>query len=406
MVISFDVTGSMMPVLATVRDNLERLTQTIFASVTPDQGSVAGAGEGSAMSASPSTRMMVFAHGDYDSRPYQVMSTPGFISDPAEVARFIRTIPSVTNGWNEGENYEEVLDRCCSLDWRPEARKLLILVGDDLPHPPHFPLNTRNLDWRAAGKMLAEMDVRVYAVQCASMEVRRAAPFYRELGRFHRLSRSIQLSQFYMMSELVLGIFHAANDDLDALALHEDSLRQRGCHSRNIGRAFAVLRGEEADPDEDEEGATPSGKRARVAAGSSRGAAAGSAPSTDPAAASHLEPVAEGRFQLMPVRSDVTIKAFVESTGARFKAGRGFYELSKPESIGPQKEIVVERRATGDMFTGQAARTLLGIAAGATSKRNPRSLGSQLQEYRVYIQSTSYNRKLIGGTMFLYELDQ
>ena len=368
MVISFDVTGSMMPVLAAVRDNLERLTQTIFA---------CGSSAGSAPSA---TRMMVFAHGDYDSRPFQVMSTPGFSSDPSEVARFIRTIPSVTNDWNEGENYEEVLDRCCALDWRPEARKVLILVGDDLPHPPHFPLNTRRLDWRASAKVLAEMDVRIFAVQCASMAIARAQPFYRELASFHRLSRSIMLSQFYMMSELVLGIFHAASDDLQALRDHETDLRQRGHHSHNIARAFAVLRGEEPDAD-------PSDGTA----------------GSDPQA---LEAVPEGRFQVMPVHSAVVIKAFIESTGVRFKAGRGFYELTKAETVGPQKEIVVQRRATGEMFTGKAARSLLGIADGAGQvKLGPQTIPAQLLDYRVFIQSTSYNRRLVGGTMFLYELD-
>jgi hypothetical protein len=39
MVVSFDVTGSMMPVLAAVRDNLDRLTATIFAADREQVGS-------------------------------------------------------------------------------------------------------------------------------------------------------------------------------------------------------------------------------------------------------------------------------------------------------------------------------------------------------------------------------
>jgi len=369
MVVSFDVTGSMMPVLAAVRDNLDRLTATIFAADREQGGS------------GPPTRMMIFAHGDYDATPYQVTSTSGFTSDPAAVSAFIRGVQSVSNNWNEGENYEEVLDRCCALDWRPDARKLIVLVGDDLPHPPHFPQNTRKLDWRASGRRLAEMDVRCYAVQCASGGVERAKPFYRELAGFHRFGRYLLLDQFYMMSELVLGIFHAASDDIDALRDHEAELLRTGRHNRHMAQAFATLRGE--DP-------------------TTGGAATAAA---DPGA---MVPVAEGRFQMMPVREPVVIKPFVEAAGVRFKAGRGFYELTKPESVGLAKEVVLERRATGEFFTGDAARALLGLnPTRATSRISPTAAAQRpiFAEYRIFVQSTSYNRRLMPGTMFLYEVD-
>jgi hypothetical protein len=398
-VISFDVTGSMMPVLAAVRENLDRLTATIFASGA-GAGTIALRPSGSGNPADavalrarhPSTRMMVFAHGDYDSTPYRVISTKGFTDDPHRVSGFIRSVSAVTNGWNEGENYEEVLDRCCALDWRPEARKLLILVGDDLPHPPHFPQNTRKLDWRRSIQHLAEMDVRCFAVQCASMSIARAESFYRALAAAHRLGRYVLLSQFYMMSELVLGIFHAASDDMVALREHEAELQRTGRRTRNMARAFAALRGEEENP---AAGAAPAGPAAPAA-----GAHA------DPGA---LQPVPEGRFQLLPVGASVVIKAFVEATGARFKAGRGFYELTKAESIGHEKEIVLERRATGEFFTGDGARGLLGIGRQqrATYRISPTAAAHRpiFAEYRIFVQSTSYNRRLMPGTMFLYELD-
>lgn len=367
-VISFDVTGSMMPVLNAVRENLERLTATIFAA------EMGGANPGEA-----STRMMIFAHGDYDAEPYQVTSTPGFTSDPAEVAAFIRGVGSVRNGWNEGENYEVVLDRCCSLDWRPGARKLLILVGDDIPHPPHFPENRERLDWRASGRRLAEMDIRCFAVQCAAGGVDRARGFYQELAGFHRLGRYLLLSQFYMMSELVLGIFHAASDDMEALRVHEAELRRTGRHNRSMAQAFATLRGE--DPDEASLSALP---------------------------LTTMNPVAEGRFQMMPVAAEVVIKPFVEAAGVRFKAGRGFYELTKAESVALTKEVVLERRATGEFFTGEAVRALLKLnPSRPTTRISPTAAAHRdiFAEYRIFVQSTSYNRKLVPGTMFLYEVD-
>lgn len=229
-VISFDVTGSMMPVLTTVRQNLSRLTATIF------------------QASSRPVRMMVFAHGDYDSSPYEVMHTPGFTSDPAEVEHFIKGVGSVNNGWNEGECYEVILDECTRLDWNPDAKKLIILVGDDLPHPPHFPQNSKKLDWKQTAQHLTEMDVCVFAVQCSSLDVRRAQPFYRQLASYHRHSKYIQLEQFYMMSELVLGIFHSLSDNLEGLDRHQEQVARSGMMTANMSRVFATLRGEEGSP--------------------------------------------------------------------------------------------------------------------------------------------------------------
>jgi hypothetical protein len=406
--ISFDVTGSMMPVLATVRENLERLTATIFAGQGRD------------------VRMEVIAHGDYDSRPYQIMSTNGFTRDPAEVAAFIRSVRAVTNDWNEGEAYELVLERCKGLAWRPEAKKLLVLVGDDLPHPPHFPQNAARLDWEAAARYLAEMDVCIYAVQCASsMPLARARPFYEKLASFHRRSRHVQLDQFYMMPELVLGIFHAASDDLGALAEHEARLAREGRRTRGMARTFAALRGEAAEGGEAEEPPTsigilrtdPSGANAAdadpepgsplaaVAAAFAADAAFASPPGLGSAATptSALAPLPPGRFQAMPVPADCSIRSFVEGMGIRFRAGRGFYELTKTEEVSARKEVVLERRADGDMFTGDAALRLLGVPAGGKARVSPAHPASSA--FRIFVQSTSYNRRLLGGTRFLYELD-
>ena len=94
-----------------------------------------------------------------------------------------------------------------------------------------------------------------------------------------------------------------------------------------------------------------------------------------------------------------SIKEFVSRNSLVFKAGRGFYEFTKPENISHKKEIVLQERATGDMFTGAEACRMIG--AGGPGKIAPASLA----RFRVFVQSTSYNRVLVGGTGFLYEVD-
>ena len=43
-----------------------------------------------------------------------------------------------------------------------------------------------------------------------------------------------------------------------------------------------------------------------------------------------------------------------------FRAGRGFYEFTKPEIISNKKEVVLVDKVTGDMFTGSEAFDMIG----------------------------------------------
>ena len=58
-------------------------------------------------------------------------------------------------------------------------------------------------------------------------------------------------------------------------------------------------------------------------------------------------------------------------------------------------------RSTGDFFAGKAAREMLGLPEVSTVRIKP----NNSEKYVVFVQSTSANRKLIGGTRFLYEVE-
>ena len=53
------------------------------------------------------------------------------------------------------------------------------------------------------------------------------------------------------------------------------------------------------------------------------------------------------------MESKCSIKDFVQVHALLFKAGRGFYEFTKPEIISNKKEVVLVDKITGDMLTGQ-----------------------------------------------------
>ena len=55
------------------------------------------------------------------------------------------------------------------------------------------------------------------------------------------------------------------------------------------------------------------------------------------------------------------------------------------------------------MYSGKKAREMSGVPYGTAKTLSPRTMASI--PYDVFIQSTSYNRKLKPGTRFLYEVD-
>jgi hypothetical protein len=58
-------------------------------------------------------------------------------------------------------------------------------------------------------------------------------------------------------------------------------------------------------------------------------------------------------------------------------------------------------KTTGDLFEGNKAKALIGMKPGVTDRLAP----TALDKYAVFVQSTSNNRKLMGGTRFLYEVE-
>ena len=52
------------------------------------------------------------------------------------------------------------------LSWTPGTQRSLVMIGDAIPHPPSYPMNTMKLDWKVEAKKLNdECGVKIYAVQ-------------------------------------------------------------------------------------------------------------------------------------------------------------------------------------------------------------------------------------------------
>lgn len=358
----FDTTGSMYPCLTQVRRRAVEMVRQLGREI-------------------PGIRIGVGAHGDYcdHNRPYTTKMMD-FTDDLDAVVRFIEKVES-TGGGDADECYELALHESLKLSWTFGYNKALVMIGDCNPHEPGYtlggyygrgdshPMLPLKLNWRDEAKKLADMGVQVYAVQALNNS--RATNFYKTIAATTS-GRHLTLDQFAYATELLLAICYQQYGE-EHLETYEKKLASEGKMNRNLHGVFKAL-----------------GSKADI--GSSLTAAlSGSA---------DLRAVPPGRFQVLDVDVDQPIKAFVEAQGVTFQPGRGFYQFMKTETIQGYKEIVLMDKITGDLFEGDSARDMLGITAGVTTRLKP----ADLEKYYVFVQSTSYNRKLIGGYKFLYEI--
>lgn len=102
-----------------------------------------------------------------------------------------------------------------------------------------------------------------------------------------------------------------------------------------------------------------------------------------------------GQFRTYDVNQEGRIDEFVErQTGRAYKLGEAYYELSKTEIIQPQKNVAILGKA--GLYVGADARKLLNLPSEHVKvgpNHNP--------DYRIFVQSTSNNRKLMPNTKLL-----
>lgn len=342
-VFSFDTTGSMYPCLTQVRRKIEETVSRLLNEI-------------------PGIRIGIIAHGDYcDAGKTYVTKILDLTGDVEVICDFVANVEA-TYGGDAPECYELVLHEAQSLSWTETNSKTIVLIGDDIPHAPAQ--TPQKLNWRKELEKLVKSGITVHGVQ--ALNRRHATLFYQELaeksGGYH-----LQLNQFSYITDLFLAVCYqqASNEQLQN---YEQEVIDRGGMSRGLNTIFNTMLERQAST------------------------------IYEP---SELKAVTPGRFQVLEVDENISIKAFVLENGLTFKTGRGFYEFTKTETIQAKKQIILMDRKTGDLFEGAAAREMLGLPEGTNVRIKP----SNLEEYVVFVQSTSANRKLIGGTRFLYEVE-
>ncbi len=348
-VFTLDQTGSMRPVTHEAKRRIKDASAKLFADI-------------------PDLRIGFIGHGDYcDYRTYVTKELEP-TALPQSLEAFLDKLEGVGGG-DAPEAYEEALYQATRLSWREGAKKVLVVVGDEVPHETSYRAQNgqKVRDWREETNKLADMGVVIHGVQCLGN--RHASSFYSKMAGATG-GQHLHLQQFANIVELIEAVAYQQAGQLDE---YSNSLVTAGKMNRGLAEIIARL------------GGVP----AKIAL-------------TPYAGAADLDAVPPFRFQVLHVDERSPIKEFVTRSGARFKIGRGFYQFTKTETVQGYKEVVLRDKATGDMFSGNRARELAGLPLHSSARMRPETL----EQYDVFVQSTSANRVLMPHTLFLYEIEE
>ncbi|MER7047588.1 vWA domain-containing protein [Streptomyces jumonjinensis] len=112
--------------------------------------------------------------------------------------------------------------------------------------------------------------------------------------------------------------------------------------------------------------------------------------------AAGLTPVDPSAFVLILVDRDTAIRNWVVESGHAYRTGGAFYQLSKTEKIQARKQIAVLEKKTDRVYTGPEARALLGLPDVEVRIKPDHN-----DDFTIFVQSTSVNRKLVPNTRLL-----
>jgi len=384
-VFSFDTTGSMSSCIADVRRNIEKVSDKLFNEI-------------------PGLRLAIIAHGDYCDKE-KTISILDFTNDKESIKKFIKDAPD-TSGGDYPECYELVLHRARELSWRPDATmKSLVMIGDAPPHEKNE--NAFKLDWKDEVEKLANRNIQVFSVQCLNSGRREAFTFYSTIARVSN-GYHLFLDQFSYIVDMIQAICFRQYDKEQLVNFEKEIQSRAGGMNASLRLMFDTMLGKKTrDEVEAEMHPDRFSERYHRPSRTHRTKPAVSASATGSAATPTLEgeadlnPCPPTKFQVFNVENDIGIKEFCDLMSIRFAKGRGFYEFTKPEIIQPQKEIVLMNRETGDLYEGEVARRIAGICA---NEEKAKIKPGDLPKYRIFIQSTSINRKLLKNQGFLYEV--
>lgn len=346
LIISFDDTGSMSAVRKDVRYKINQLVEDLFGKIND-------------------LRVGIIIHNDYCD--HDTIQKLELTNNKQAIINFVNT-GSSCGGGDAPECYELVLHEFQNFDWQSDNR-VAILIGDEVPHEAGYRYGKwlNQYLWQHETIICAKKGIKVYSIQ--ALYNKHANYFYETVAKLGN-GVKLDLSQFAHITQYLSAIAYQQVGQLDQYQEANPEFKT----NLALANMFNKLKGIVVDDKVVE--------------------------------ALDKKLVMLSRFQVLDVPSRIRINDFITARGSRYKAGRGFYQLVKSETVQAKKQILMVHKKTGEIIDDtNVCRRMLGLPIAMESKINPR-LVSICKDYDVYIQSTSYTRQLDAGTNFLYEVDR
>lgn len=104
--------------------------------------------------------------------------------------------------------------------------------------------------------------------------------------------------------------------------------------------------------------------------------------------------------RVLNVDKEYKIQDFVEKYIGWYKPGQAFYQLTKDETINPDREILIKEKNKSQIYTGRQARDLIGMSYDKIAKVSVGNMGN----YDLFLESRSRNRLLVRGSKLIVKL--
>lgn len=405
--ITFDTTGSMYTCLREVRTKAQQLVKNMFNQVNDIE-------------------VAVIAHGDYcDADDAYVTYKFDFSNNIEDICSFIKTVGS-TFGGDSDECYALVLHELNELNWSDADMRLAVVIGDANPHKKGYKYGTFTelYDWKEETEKLKENGVKVYAVHALANYRLSAKPFYTTLanitdGSYVTLNNLSDITEVLTVASLYTsdnGAYENYVGELKKKRVSRTLVESIKGIDKNFVHDLILSRDEirEADrifdkTEDTDSKASKTKKKAKTSKAPDKAktgfSGVKSVVTSEQIDISKLEPVLPGKYQYITVEKDSNNKEIFADFGPKFKTGLIYYELVKTEEVSPKKHVIIRDDETGDLYSGDDARTMIGLRPyDPSDSTKDRIKAADLKGLTVYIQSTSVNRKHKGGSTILFEL--
>lgn len=108
------------------------------------------------------------------------------------------------------------------------------------------------------------------------------------------------------------------------------------------------------------------------------------------------------KFKVHTVTHEAEIQPFIEGKTGSYVFGSAYFQLTKKEKVGGDKEVLIRDKATKRIFGGDEARKLVGLPAAVLNQDSKIEPGNHAN-FDIFLESRSPNRKLVRGSLVLHD---